>query len=124
RVEWTSVDRITRDVAAVQDDAAGIGLGEAADHPQDRGLARTRGPQDGDELAVLDREVDLLQHPGRAERLADPFQLQKNRHPFPTLVPKLKPARPRVRRRAGSCTLPYCAALISFQRSARLVGSS
>src|SRR6185436_18238286 len=87
RVEWTSVDRITRDVAAVQDDAAGRGLGEAADHPQDRGLAGARRPQDGDELAVLDREVDLLQHPGRAERLADPFQLQKNRHPLPTLAP-------------------------------------
>ena len=46
------------DVLAVDDDRA---LGrplEAGDHPQDRRLAAAGGPEQGDELALLERQVD------------------------------------------------------------------
>ena len=37
---------------------------EQGEHVQQRRLARARRPHDGDELALLNREIDAAQHPG------------------------------------------------------------
>ena len=41
-------------------DFAGGDLFQADDHAQGRGLAAARGPQQGDELAVVDGEVQIV----------------------------------------------------------------
>ena len=58
--------RQRRHVLAVEQHPAGLGLGEARDQPQQRGLAAARGAEEGEELAGTDREVDVLQHVRRA----------------------------------------------------------
>ena len=45
-------------VDAVDDYAASGGLGESAEEVKERGLARPRGPDDGDELSGLNRQRD------------------------------------------------------------------
>ena len=42
-------------------------LDEAGDHPQDRGLAAARRAEEGEELAGLDRDVDMVDGPEGAE---------------------------------------------------------
>ena len=54
------LDREPGGVLAGEDHAAGVGRLEAGDDPQDRALARTRGAQEGDELAGDDLERDVL----------------------------------------------------------------
>ena len=48
-------------VLAADPDLAGIGLVEAGDQPQQRGLAAAGGAEKGEELARLDGEVDVLE---------------------------------------------------------------
>src|SRR5713226_3487307 len=48
-------------VLAVEDDAAPLGMVEAADDVQERGLARSVGPDDGDDLSPLDVEADVAE---------------------------------------------------------------
>jgi hypothetical protein len=50
-------------------DSAAVWLLQPGDHVQQRGLAAARRAQQHGELAVLDREVDALQHLGVAEAL-------------------------------------------------------
>jgi len=66
RVERAAVDRQIVDHRAVKPDLACAGRNEAADQPQDGGLARARGAEDDQKLAILDRQVDILQNPGGA----------------------------------------------------------
>ena len=54
-------------------DLAGIELGEAGDHAQQRGLAAAGGTQQGEELAVLDSERDIANGCDRSEGPADAF---------------------------------------------------
>src|SRR5262249_17754702 len=56
RVHLTVVWRQARDVLAAQLDAAFVGLLEAGDHPQRRGLARARRAEQCEELAPLHLE--------------------------------------------------------------------
>ena len=56
------VGRHVGDVAAVEHDGAAGRLLDAADGPQQRRLARAVGAQQGDDLALLDVEVDAEQH--------------------------------------------------------------
>jgi len=46
------------------------GLLEARDHAQHRGLARARRPEEGEELAIGDVEIDAVDRHHVAERLA------------------------------------------------------
>ena len=62
-------------VAADADPAGGLVL-EPGDDPQKRGLAAARGPEQHDELAVLDVEVDALEDIHLAEGLADGVDLE------------------------------------------------
>jgi hypothetical protein len=55
------------DVLAGDDDLAGARLLEAGDHTQHRRLAAARWPEEGDEFARLDVEVEILDHGGEAE---------------------------------------------------------
>ena len=70
--------RATRDILAVQLDGALGGQLEAGDHPQDRGLARARRTQQGEELAVEHVEVHAVHGCDRSlavpELLAQPSQ--------------------------------------------------
>ena len=54
-----AVGRPVGDVRPVEDDAARRWVLEARDHAQGRGLATARRPQEGDELALLHREVEV-----------------------------------------------------------------
>jgi hypothetical protein len=54
------VRRHRRDVTAAQLDAAGVGSLEAGDDPQERRLARARRPEQREELALGDCEVDAI----------------------------------------------------------------
>ncbi len=63
-------------VRAVDQDVAVGDLLEAGDHPEQRRLAAARGADEDHELAVADREVDAVDHLGRAEALDDLAQLE------------------------------------------------
>ena len=54
------VRRAHRHVVAADQDAPGGGQREAADHAQAGGLARARRPEQGEELAGVDRQVDAV----------------------------------------------------------------
>ena len=58
------------DDAVADGDAAGVVLLEAGDHPERRGLAAARRPEQGEEPAVGDRERHALDGPHGAEALA------------------------------------------------------
>ena len=68
--------RQPRDVAPGQFDAPGALHLEPGDDAQQRGLAAARGPEEADELALGDVQVDVAQRGEAAEVLADAGQLQ------------------------------------------------
>jgi hypothetical protein len=63
------------DGAAVHPDAARGGHDEAADDPQQRGLATAARAQQGDQLARLDGQADAVHRGGRAEAVGDRLEL-------------------------------------------------
>ena len=67
------------DVAIADADRAGRNLFEARDHAQRRRLAGARGSEQDEELAVLDLEVESLDHLDRAERLVDVLEPHPHR---------------------------------------------
>ena len=71
RVDVALERRHVRDVAAVEQDAAGGRQLEAGDHAQGRGLAAARRPEHREELAVPDLEVDVVHGDDVAETLLD-----------------------------------------------------
>ena len=50
---------------AVEHDRARVGRDQAGDQGHERRLARARVPDDGDELALVDREIDAAEDPRR-----------------------------------------------------------
>jgi len=60
--------------AAADRDAPGVVALQPGDHAQGRRLAAARRPEQGDELAVLDGEVDRIDCLHRAEVPADRLQ--------------------------------------------------
>jgi hypothetical protein len=68
-------DRVRRrpqhDRLAVDRDRAGVGAQHAGQHLHQRALAGAVPPDQGDDLAALQREVDAAQHRDAVERLAD-----------------------------------------------------
>ena len=63
-------------VCAVDEDVAAADLLEAGDHPEQRRLAAAGGADEDDELAVVDLEVDAVDHLGGAEALHDLAELE------------------------------------------------
>jgi hypothetical protein len=66
------------DVGLAEEDRAGAGLLEAADHPQRRRLAAARRPEKREELAPLDREGEVVDGREVTELLGDPVQSNVN----------------------------------------------
>ena len=59
----TQIGRLKhREVAAVHQNRAGIGILQAANQVKKRGLARTRRPQHDADLAAIDGRVDAIEH--------------------------------------------------------------
>ena len=58
-------------VLAVERNLAGIGPVQPGDDPQQRGLARARRPEQRQQLAVGDLEIDVVERGKRAELLHD-----------------------------------------------------
>ena len=56
-----------------------VGVSKPGDHAQGRRLAAAAGPEEGHELAALDREVEVLDHGLGAEGLADAGQREEHR---------------------------------------------
>ena len=71
--------RQMRDVATVEDDAAGVGGERAGDLVDERGLAGAVGADDGVRLAGQNVEVDAVGDLQRAERLGEVLQAQHRR---------------------------------------------
>jgi hypothetical protein len=65
------------DVAPVQRQRAAVDVLQPGDQPQQRGLAAARRPDEDDELAALDRQVDALDGAQVAEVLLDALELQE-----------------------------------------------
>ena len=57
----------------------GIGLEQAADHPDRRGLARAVGAEETDDLAGRHREIDIVDHRALAEALGHPVNIDGER---------------------------------------------
>ena len=66
-----AVDRQSADIAAVDLDGAFLGIPEPRNAAQERGLAATRGTQQGDNLAFGDIERAILQDRDRPEALGN-----------------------------------------------------
>ena len=66
-----SLGRMRGDVAAVEHDAAGVGLVEARDHVEQRGLAGAVGADDRDDAALGDVDRHVLDCGDAAEALGD-----------------------------------------------------
>ena len=63
------------DVAVADGDPAGGDVEQAGEQVEQRGLAAARGAEQDQELAVLDREVEVLEHGQPAVGLDDVFEL-------------------------------------------------
>ena len=70
-------------VHAADQDLALVGLLEAGDHPQRRGLAAPGGPEQGEELALAHLEGDGVDRRQLAEALGDRPELDVVRRPRP-----------------------------------------
>ena len=68
-----------RDVAPGHPDAAGAVRLEPGDDAQQRGLAAARRPEEADELALGDLQIDVAQRGEAAEILADAFESEIRR---------------------------------------------
>ena len=91
-VDVALVGRQPGHVLALQLDQAGGGHLEAADHPQRRGLAAAGRPQEREELAVLDIEVDVVDGGAVAEALDDVHEMDVDlRHGPARLLGSLRP---------------------------------
>src|SRR5207247_10133105 len=90
--------REARDVRALDDDPARVGVVEAADHVEHGRLAGAVGPDHRDDLALLDIEAHLRHGLDPAERLRDPADLDERAHmpegAKPTLRAPAPPAQP------------------------------
>ena len=69
------------DVPAVQEDPAGVGPLEAGGDPQHGRLAAAARAEEGEELALLDLEADVVDGLDGAEPLGDPAEFKKFAHP-------------------------------------------
>ena len=87
---------------------------EARDHPQARRLARARGPEHREELALADLEVDAVDRDDVPEALAHPDQPDGGEPPLPT--------RARARPRASGCANPPPCLSIAVRNRAILNG--
>ena len=97
RVDVTVVGGQVRDVAALEEYGARRRHLEAGDHAQDRRLARARGAEHGEELAVADDEVHRVDGDDVTELLAEVHELDAGAV-------------------ARACRAPPCAGIVSVTR--------
>ena len=82
-------------VGAVEHDATGVGIGEARDHVEQRGLAGAVGPDQSEDLAVVQLQRDAVERGDTGEASMHVVDPQHDRAPVPwRVVP------PRARRTA------------------------
>jgi hypothetical protein len=81
RVDVPQVRRPTGDIAPGQLDPALVRPLEAGDQPQGRRLARARGPEQGEELAARDLEIDAVDCDDIAVGLADADEAERRARP-------------------------------------------
>ena len=74
-VDVAVVGRQLADVVALQQDRSAGRRLEAGDHPQDGRLAASRWPEQREELALVDLQVDVVDGHHFAEALAQPDEL-------------------------------------------------
>jgi hypothetical protein len=71
-----------RHVAPVEDDRARVDAERARDQVQDRRLAGPVRADDPERLTLLEREVEALNRPQRAEGLGDVAEVEQGRQPL------------------------------------------
>ena len=89
-------------VGAVDEDVAGAGIEQAGDHVEDRALAASRGPDDGDELARVHGEGGAVHRGHGAVRRAAEHLVHPPQHDPRGLAGGF-PERPRVSGFYGAC---------------------
>src|SRR5207302_7160763 len=77
RVDVALVGRQRRHVLVLEQQLAAVGLLEAGDDAQRRGLAAAGGPEEGQELRAADREIDALQNGSSREGLGEALKAQQ-----------------------------------------------
>ena len=70
--------RQARDVPAAEADAPAVGGERARDEIEERRLAGPVGAHDAEELALLEREADVVDGADAAERFRHPLHLEQN----------------------------------------------
>ncbi|MCY1237673.1 hypothetical protein D9M72_503810 [compost metagenome] len=65
------------DVAPTHGDGAGGGAHEPGDHTQDRGLAAAGRAEQRDELALFDRQIEIVNGRNRSIELGDLLEVQE-----------------------------------------------
>src|SRR4029077_16841152 len=103
------VRRQAADILTLEQDAATGGLLETGDHLERRRLAAPRGAEHREELALVDREVRLLDRDEIAELLAHPVELDDGVAHRGTLRTSLDSVSFNVRRRPSRSGLRRCA---------------
>src|SRR6266511_2552216 len=78
-----AVRRFPADLPAAEQDPAPGGWDGARRHREQRGLARAVGPDEAEDLPVVEPEVDVVDGPQTAEVLADGFSDQDGGHVEP-----------------------------------------
>ena len=76
-VDLALVGRQVGDVAAVEEDAAGVGLLEAGGQAQHGRLAAAARAEEGEELALPEPEGDVVDGPDGAEPLGDAAEFEE-----------------------------------------------
>src|SRR4029077_2253327 len=116
----------SRDRAPVELDLPGARRLEAGDDAQKRSLSTARGADDGNEIAALDREIDVGQPLKFAERLAEVENLQLRLKVTLILSPRhepiFEPAEARRQRDAGGCEHNHAGKEIRHIESIRRLG--
>ena len=85
--EVAGVGRLPGDLAAVDQHPAGIRDLEAGQDPEHGGLARARRPEQGEELGLLDPEIERADRLDPAEALGDRVGLEDRAHGMPPAAP-------------------------------------
>jgi hypothetical protein len=73
------IGRQVGDILAADQDGAGIGLLQPGDDPKQGRLARAGGSEQGEELALLDPQIDPVDRADGAEGLSDGLERQRSR---------------------------------------------
>ncbi len=109
---WLEIDNIF----AIDFNCALIGTFKARNHTQNRGLATARWAEEGNEFALFDSEVEIVDDGSGAEALFQVLEIKKSHECYPAVVLNLL-------RRETSCNMMMLSHVIPKEIIASAEGS-